>query len=535
MKNWLILALLCCPAIGQAMPVLDVSPAQFRFAIAPGGSPPPQTFRIINRGDGTLNPIATVAASSPWLQVSLSGATGTISISSNTLAAGIYSGTFTLIDPLAADSPRTIAVTLNVTSIVVTEPASLQVYLPVGAGGFRDVYLPLQSVPTGNIPAYVPKTQSGGNWLTLALDAESGVYIRSTFSSSLAAGSYAGNIEFDLGGKVVGTVPIALTVTSQPILAVNQQSLSVQTSPGREAPGQVIQVSGPAAWSATSDSPWMSAAQSGTSLLVSFSSAALAPGVYQGNVTIRSAAAANSSLTVPVTFQMIAAGAPAVQFGGVVDAANYCIRANCYLAPGSLVSMFGSQLANQTVAAAATPLPTTLATTQVLVNGTPAELVYVSYGQINFRLPSAPPNAARWIISVQRDGQSSNMVSAKYTSTAPSIFTVDQSGQGYGAILLAGQGIVANNTNPATRGNYVEVYGTGLGAGPTLPTVLFYGVGIVGNVEVTASYAGPAPGFVGLNQINVQIPASVPATDHLKVQLRTPFNLLSNSVEMAVR
>jgi uncharacterized protein (TIGR03437 family) len=197
------------------------------------------------------------------------------------------------------------------------------------------------------------------------------------------------------------------------------------------------------------------------------------------------------------------------------------------------VTMFGSQLANQTASATTTPLPGMLGTTQVLVNGLPAELVYVSYGQINFRLPPTAPASARWIISSVRDSQASNTISAKYTSSAPAIFTANQSGVGYGAILLAGQGIVANNTNPATRGNYVEIYGTGLGSAPL--TVVFYGVGIVGNVEVTPSYAGPAPGYVGLNQINVQVPAGVPVTDHLKVQLRTQFNLLSNSVEMAVR
>jgi uncharacterized protein (TIGR03437 family) len=81
----------------------------------------------------------------------------------------------------------------------------------------------------------------------------------------------------------------------------------------------------------------------------------------------------------------------------------------------------------------------------------------------------------------------------------------------------------------------VEIYGTGLGSPGILPTVLFYGPGITGNVEVQAAYAGRAPGFVGLDQINVRIPANIPAMDHLHVQLRTAFNLLSNTVEMAVR
>jgi len=107
------------------------------------------------------------------------------------------------------------------------------------------------------------------------------------------------------------------------------------------------------------------------------------------------------------------------------------------------------------------------------------------------------------------------------------------------------EGLSANASHPVTRGSYVEIYATGFDSTikgavspipitdpltSAMPTVLFSGAGIVGNVEVTPSYAGLAPGFVGLYQINVQIPASLPAGDHIRVQLRTPFNLLSNAL-----
>jgi uncharacterized protein (TIGR03437 family) len=547
MTTFLRCALLCvfaivCPLAG-ATSVLDVSSSQFTFGVAPGANPPPQSFRIVNRGDGTLNPTVAVPATFPWLSVTLANGSGTLSgniaITSSALAAGVYNGTFTLSDPAAADSPRVMSVTLYVTTRLITIPSALSVYVVPNTPTFRDIYLPLQSVPTGNIPAFQGSTQSGGNWLATQLIAESGVYVRASIGA-VQEGSYSGAVSFVLRGATVGQVPIALTATSRAIISLSQASVSVETSPGREAPDQLVQVSNQGLsvlnWAPSSDSPWMTAVQDGAFLHISFSTGSLAPGVYQGNVTITSNTAANAPVTIPVTLKMIATGAPAVKFGGAVDAANYCIRANCYLAPGSLATLFGTQLANQTAAATTTPLPNKLSTTQVLVNGTPVSLIYVSYGQVNFQLPAAPPPGARWIITVQRDGQTSNVISARYTSSAPAIFTEDQSGLGYGAILLAGQAVVADSNHPATRGAYVEIYGTGLGTANTpAPTVVFSGTGITGNIEVPVSYAGPAPGFAGLNQINVQIPTTVPATSHLRVQVRTAYNLLSNVVEIAVK
>ncbi len=517
--------------------VLDVSGAKFRFATAPGANPPSQSFRIFNRGDGTLNPVATVPADATWLTVALTGNSGTMSVNSATLPEGIYTTTFTVSDAAAADSPRSIDVQLNVTRKMVTEPASLAIFTPPGVGTFRDIYLPYQSVPTGNIPEWIPSTVTGGNWLTLQLLPENGVYVRANIASTLAEGSYNGSVDYRYKGVIVGTTPIALTVTTRSILSLDRDSVTVETSPGLAVPDQVVQVSNLGKsvlnWSALPDVPWMSAFQDGSALRIVFSTSALKPGTYRGNVVI-SSNAANAPVTLPVTLRLVALGSPAVKVGGLVDAANYCIRPNCYLAPGSLVSVFGTQLAYAVSAAAATPLPVKLGTTRVLVNGSSAELLFVAYGQVNFHLPATPPGGAKWIVQVERDGVLSNAISASYTSNAPAIFTLDQSGRGYGAILRAGEGIAADASHPVTRGNYVEIYATGLGPGGA-PSVVFSGAGITGNVETAPSYAGPAPGFVGLFQINVQVPLSVPATDHLRLQLRTPFNLLSNVVEIAVR
>src|SRR5450759_1970589 len=78
--------------------------------------------------------------------------------------------------------------------------------------------------------------------------------------------------------------------------------------------------------------------------------------------------------------------------GGIVNAAGY----RAPVAPGSVISVFGSQLASTAVAASTVPLPTTLGGVSVLVNGSlKAPLFYVSATQINAQLPyETPPGTA---------------------------------------------------------------------------------------------------------------------------------------------
>jgi uncharacterized protein (TIGR03437 family) len=332
-------------------------------------------------------------------------------------------------------------------------------------------------------------------------------------------------------------------VTSGAILAVDRvKTIEVETSPGLAPPAEAIMIrnegSGPMRWTAAGDAPWLRVApasgEGAGATVVTFDAEDLAPGTYRGNVEIRSGAAANI-IQAPVELRVLERGRPALKVGGAVDAANYCGRPHCYLAPGSLMTLFGSQLAYGSVAATTVPLPRQLGATRVLVNGTAAELIYVSYRQINFRLPPSPPAGGRWYITVERDKLLSNLVSAPYTNSAPAVFTANQSGLGYGAILAAGTSRLADAANPAPRNSFVEIYTTGLGTALAKPTVLFFGAGVTGNLEVEADYAGPAPGFPGLDQINVRVPAALPAGDRMRLQIRTPANLLSNPVEIAVR
>ena len=63
----------------------------------------------------------------------------------------------------------------------------------------------------------------------------------------------------------------------------------------------------------------------------------------------------------------------------IVNAASFTAGA---LSPGAFISIFGNGLSEQTASATAIPLPATLGSTQVLVNGEVAPLLYVSPSQI---------------------------------------------------------------------------------------------------------------------------------------------------------
>jgi len=185
---------------------------------------------------------------------------------------------------------------------------------------------------------------------------------------------------------------------------------------------------------------------------------------------------------------------PAVNRGGVVNAANN----RAPLAPGMLISIYGTSLSRATASAARFPLPVEIAGTSVLIGGRPAPLLYISPTQINAQVPFTVL-AGEADVVVNSENGPGNAERVILEAAAPGIFAVV----------------------PATthKGEYVSVFATGLGA---LASPLAAGVpaGVVpvattvtatlGGLPAEVTYAGTAPGFAGLYQVNVRIPAEAP-------------------------
>jgi uncharacterized protein (TIGR03437 family) len=203
---------------------------------------------------------------------------------------------------------------------------------------------------------------------------------------------------------------------------------------------------------------------------------------------------------------------------GVVNAASY---AGSAVSPGSLVSIFGSQLSFLTGATGGLPLPIAFADVVVTVNGLPAPLLYVSPSQINAQIPSgAGTGTAQMIITVA--GAASAAFPFNVHPSAPGVFEVSSGQSTTGAAALNQDGMLNAAGNPAPAGSVISVYLTGATAleslaidGEAAPVNGPYPgkavvAATVGSAVAAVQYAGPAPGFVGLIQVNLQVPA-VPA------------------------
>ncbi len=207
---------------------------------------------------------------------------------------------------------------------------------------------------------------------------------------------------------------------------------------------------------------------------------------------------------------LVVLGPPVLSLNGTVNAASYAPAqsSNGAVSPGSIVAIFGSNLATASASATSIPLATTLAGTTVTMNGTPVPLYYVSNGQVNAQVPYG---TATGVVSIQaqRGGQTTAIQSAQVVSASPGVFAVNASGSGPGAFLHANFTPI-NATSPAQAGETILIYCTGLGAtspavvtgnaapsSPPASALLTPTVTIAGRVA-PISFAGLAPGFVGL-------------------------------------
>jgi len=212
-----------------------------------------------------------------------------------------------------------------------------------------------------------------------------------------------------------------------------------------------------------------------------------------------------------------------------VNAANFLQRP---LAPGLIASLFpaGGSFGEQTIQGAV-PLPTELGDIQVLVNDRPAPLFFVSPGQINFFVPTDIPTSGAVELQVMRPSTGQVLAASSVTvaPVAPALFTLTQNGSGQIAALNE-DNTVNGPSNPISRGRVIQLFGTGQGLVHNAPPdgnthdqqspVRGHTRVIINAQEVPASnieYSGLAPTLIGVWQINVRIPTSVPPGDAISV------------------
>ncbi len=211
------------------------------------------------------------------------------------------------------------------------------------------------------------------------------------------------------------------------------------------------------------------------------------------------------------------------------------------IAGKGIVAAFGTSLATTTQNAASQPLPTELGGTTVTVidsSGTtrPAPLFFISPNQVNYQIPSDTMTGPAVVAITSIDGRTSTG-SIQINPAAPSLFTISQTGSGAAAAVdaLTSTGPPFNAIRSNGQPNILAFFGTGLG-----PDATDIDGDVSASVQVTIDgvpavvlYAGRAPGFTGLNQLNVELTGGITSGVH---EVRVTRNgVTSNPVTIAIR
>jgi uncharacterized protein (TIGR03437 family) len=202
------------------------------------------------------------------------------------------------------------------------------------------------------------------------------------------------------------------------------------------------------------------------------------------------------------------------------------------VATGSLASIYGRDLAPEPFPALTTdPVPRTIRGVQVEVGGEPVPLYFVSPGQINFLVPPALRSSEAVVV---RDGIRSAPVAIRSVIYAPGLFTLGGRPDGPVAARHAG-GRAVSGLAPAAPGEVIELYGTGQGIrNPALLMPEFAPVVRIGGFAAEVLYAGPTPGWPGLYQVNIRVPAGLPPGEAIPLDLRFG-EFVGNVATLAVR
>lgn len=229
----------------------------------------------------------------------------------------------------------------------------------------------------------------------------------------------------------------------------------------------------------------------------------------------------------------------------LVNAASY----EAVVAPGSIGALFGVNLTAQTQSATTLPLPLTLGGISVRIAGKAAPLFFVSPSQINLQVPSSV-SVGTATVEVFNAGGASVISTGTVTvaEAAPGIFTVGATGRGQAIALNADYSsngtFELSGARPEAAGSYVSIFATGIGstssliadgqAAPGSPVIT--GVGAtsvtIGGMPAPVLFSGLAPGLVGLWQLNVLLPDTLPT--ELATSLRVTKSRTSSEATLAI-
>jgi uncharacterized protein (TIGR03437 family) len=192
------------------------------------------------------------------------------------------------------------------------------------------------------------------------------------------------------------------------------------------------------------------------------------------------------------------------------------------LAPGSLISIYGQNLAPAVLVGPGNPLSQALGNTTVTVGDYVLPLVYVSPGQISAQLPWELPDGS-YTLAVHNTGLSDVDGTFTVSSASPGVFEQPNPQNLPLVLALHPDGSLVSPASPAVQGEQITIFATGLGpythpavdGFPASPVTNFLVADAItvtlGAVQITPDWAGAATGIVGVSVVKVTIAPDMPA------------------------
>ncbi len=563
--------------VSSARQSITLTQTGFRFQTVIGGpTPPAQVLSIFNGGTGTLPITVTSRTISGGSWLSATAATNaagaqpadlTVTVNPARLPVGDYYGTVQVASPGVDNSPQTISVVLNVVDVAQSPGAQLSAtgFIFVGSAG------PAKTAPktvTIQNPSPRPLTFSTSisydvpaKWLSV-MPVNGTLNQTSTLTAQadvtgLGPGTYKAEISVRFAeDSSIRRIAVLLVVTPAGFSFVPLTEGPVP-SPlvGTCTPTKLLPVftklgsgfAATAAWPVTLEATVVD--DCGTpmttgSVSVSFSSAdpaqaltSLKDGRWTGTWQPRSnvdrvTLTVNAQQALPPLkgSELIGGGltknevTPVIAAGGALSAASFVQQQP--LAPGSYAAIFGSNLGNGISVSPKLPLEIELGKTSVILGGRQLPLQFASNGQINAIIPyDVPVNTTQQMI-VQFGNSISVPEPVIIASAQPALFTEDRSGKGRGIIVgVRPDGTAVPAGQPVSADFVIVIYCSGLGAvDPPVSAGTAASLSVlsrtvnpvtvtIGGRPATVAFAGLAPGFSGLYQINAVVPSGLSAGD----------------------
>ena len=278
-----------------------------------------------------------------------------------------------------------------------------------------------------------------------------------------------------------------------PILSVNADSLNISAFTSSAPQSRFVRINNQGGsllnWTASityqNGSGWLTidpaSGLNDATIRVDFIPGKLPAGIYNATLTIDAGPIAGSK-SAPLRLEITDFTPPPPPFPVVTSVVNAASFAEGPLVSGSLATIFGTNFGGT---------PAT-----VMFDDQAATVFFANATQLNLRVPDLGAKTSVQLVVSTSDGRKSPVRTVPVSAAAPGIFNPG---------VLNQDNTLNSALNPAPAGSVIQVYGTGLGTGNVTAKL---------GSETIASprYAGPAPGFPGLQQVNLDIPATLNVT-----------------------